>query len=80
MEYGIKEKIERWKIKAEVFLKNNTKAFIVDIDNNWYPCNIVSCYEDYIHVKCFEGKRKYENCRVYWSDVIRFEDYRRTGE
>jgi len=46
MENEIRNKIERWTIKAEAFLKNNTKAFIVDINNTYYFCDILFVGED----------------------------------
>ena len=71
----IKDKIERLKGKAEIFLKNNTKVFIIDITNNYYFCDINSIDEDYIYVKNFAGKRKGEEERILWFDIIKFEEY-----
>ena len=71
----VKDKIERLKGKAEIFLKNNTKAFIVDIDDNYYFCDILLVGEDYLYVKHFTGKKKGEKERVVWFDIIKFEEY-----
>lgn len=71
----IKDKIERFKGKAEIFLKNNTKAFIIDIDDNYYFCDIINFDEDYLYVKHFTGKKKYEKERIIWYDIIKFEEY-----
>lgn len=71
----IKDKIERWKGKAEIFLKNNTKAFITDIADNYYFCDINSIDEDYLFVKNFAGKRKGEEDKILWFDIIKFEEY-----
>lgn len=76
MIYELREKIERWKIKAEGFLKNNTKAFIVDLNDTYYFCHIVFVGEDCIHVQHFEGSKKFEKERIYWADVIKFEEYK----
>lgn len=76
MANGIREKIERWKIKAESFLKNNTRAFIVDVDDTYYFCDILFIGEDCIHIKSFKGSRKFEKERIYWADVLRFEEYK----
>jgi len=75
-----KEKVERYKGKAEIFLKNNTHAFIVDISDNYYFCDILLVGEDYLYVKHFTGKKKYEKERILWFDIIKFEEYREVGE
>ena len=75
MEEGIKEKIERWKVKAKAFLKNDTKCFITDTLNNYYFCEVIFVGEDCIHVQGFTGKLMGEKSRIYWADVIKFEEY-----
>lgn len=76
MENDIREKIERWTIKAEGFLKTNTKAFIIDTNDTWYFCDVVFVDGECVHVKNFKGPRKYETERIFWADVVRFEEYR----
>lgn len=76
MEEGIKEMIERWKVKAEIFLKNNTKAFIVDVFDNFHWCIILSFNDDAIIIKNFKGSRKYEEERIFWCDIRKFEEYK----
>ena len=76
----VKEQIERLKGKAEVFLKNNTKAFIVDSLDNYYFCKIILVGEDYLYIENFRGKRAGERDRLVWFDVIRFEEYREEGK
>ena len=73
---GIKDKIERWKVKADIFLKNDTKAFIIDTSNNYYFCEILFVGEDCIHVQGFAGKLKSEKSRIYWADILKFEEYK----
>lgn len=80
MDEGIRQKIERWKIKAEVFLKNNTKAFIVDVEDHYHWCHILKVNEDSVEIKNFTGARKLEEERIYWSDVVKFEEYREEGQ
>lgn len=70
-----KEKIERFKGKAEVFLKNNTKAFIVDINDNYYFCKILLVSSDYLYIQHFTGKKKFEKERIIWYDIIKFDEY-----
>ncbi len=71
----VKDKIERLKGKAEIFLKNNTKAFIIDIEDNYYFCHIILVDEDYLYVKNFTGKKKGEEEKIVWFDIIKFEEY-----
>lgn len=70
-----KEKIERFRGKAEVFLKNNTKAFIVDINNDYYFCDILIVGDDYLYIQHFTGKKKGEKERILWYDIIKFDEY-----
>lgn len=75
----LKEKIERFKIKAELFLKNNNKSFIIDIYDNYYFCDILFVGEDYLVVLGFDGIRKFEKDRIFWADVVRLEEYKNKG-
>ncbi len=80
MDEGIKEMIERWKVKADIFLKNNTKAFIVDIWDNFHWCILLSFNEDFVIIKNFMGTRKFEEERIMWCDVRKFEEYKERGD
>ena len=72
---NVKEMVKRFKGKAEVFLKNNTRAFIIDTSNNYYFCDILVVGEDYLYVKHFTGKKKLEKERILWYDIIKFDEY-----
>lgn len=76
----IKEQVERWKGKAEVFLKYNIPAFIVDTSDNYYFCHILIVGEDYLYVENFKGNRKGEKSRIVWYDIIKFSEYRKENE
>jgi len=71
----VKDKVERFKGKAEIFLKNNTRAFIVDTANDYYFCYILIIGEDYLYIQHFTGKKKLEKERILWFDIIKFEEY-----
>ncbi len=73
---NIKEKVERMKAKAELFLRNDTRVFIIDTLDNYYFCDILSVGEDNLYVQHFIGKKKYEKERILWFDIIKFEEYR----
>jgi len=71
----VKDMDERMKAKAEIFLKNSIKAFIVDVYDNYYFCEIIFVGEDSIHVQHFTGKKKYEKERIFYPDILKFEEY-----
>lgn len=72
----IREKIERFKIKAEDFLKTNTRAFIIDVNNTYYFCDIIVVGEEGVYVQNFKGPREMEKERIFWADIVKFEGYR----
>lgn len=76
MEDELRNTIERWQIKAEAFVNENTKAFIVDIKGTYYFCHIIFVGQDYIYVKNFKGPRIENKEQIYWADVVKLEQYR----
>ena len=72
---SVKEQVERHKCKAEIFLKNNTKAFIINTAGDWFFCEILIIGEDYLYVQHFTGKKSGEKERILWFDIIKFEEY-----
>jgi len=80
MENELRDKIERFKIKAEGFLKDNIKAFIVDINDTYYFCDILFVGDTYLIIQNFKGIRKYEKERLFWADIVKFEEYKEKGE
>lgn len=70
------EKIERFKLKSENFLKNNIKVFIIDINDQYYFSDILFVGDSYIIVRDFKGSRKYEKSRLLWVDIVRIEPYK----
>ena len=77
--YELREKIERWKIKAEGFLKEDIKAFIIDTNDTYYFCDIIFVGENYLVVQGFKGVRKAEKDRLFWADVVKLEAYKEEG-
>lgn len=73
IDIDIKTKIERWRAKAELFLENNTKCFIKTINGGYYSADILFVGENYLYINDFI---KVENFRIYWLDVILFEEYK----
>jgi len=76
MENDIRETIERFKIKAEDFLKNNIKAFIIDVNDTYYFCDIILVGDEGVYIQNFKGVRKGEKERIFWADIVKFEGYK----
>lgn len=77
MKIDIETKIEHWKRKAEVFLENNIKGFIKTLDGTFHSCNILFVGDIYLTIFDFV---KQENFRLYWMDVIFFDEYKEVRE
>ncbi len=73
---GIKEKIERFILKAELFLKNDTRIFIIDVKDNYYWADLLFVGEDTVRFQCFSGKLTGEKITLLWVDVVKFEEYK----
>lgn len=76
MENDLRQTIERFKIKAEDFLNNNIKAFIIDTNNTYYFCNIVFVGDEGVYVQNFKGVREGQKERIFWADIIKFKGYK----
>ena len=71
-----KGNLEQWKALAEIFLKNDTRALIKDIDNNFYFCDILLVGEDTITIQCFgPPSREGKKFRLYWPLIVRIEEF-----
>jgi len=75
----VTEKIERFKLKAELFLKEDIKAFVKDVYDNYHFCDILLVGEDWLMVKHFKGKREGEKVRILWADILVLDEYREVG-
>lgn len=73
--------IQRWKATAEVFLKDDVKAFIKDVSGDLYFCDILLVGEDSIRIECFNPpQRKGKKFTLYWTLITEFNDYRQKEE
>jgi len=72
----VKDKFERYKALAEIFLKDNIPAAIKDSENNYYFCRILFVGEEKIRVHCFgptqRGGKKFD---LYYPLIVKFEEY-----
>ena len=78
MEY--KEKKQRMKVKAEYFIDNSIRAFIVDISGNYDFCDILLTDNDSLTYYCFAGKRSGQKIKQLWADIKDIKEYREFEE
>ncbi len=73
----VKDKIERWKLLADVFLKQNKKAFIREINGDLHFCNLVLNGDDAILIVNFgPEQRAMVREKIYWVQVEDFDEYK----
>ena len=74
------DKIERWKLLAKLFIQQNKKVFIREINGDLHFCKIISNGDDSILIENFGPEQragKSEN--IYWLNVIEFDEYEERG-
>ena len=77
----VKEKIEKWKLTAEIFLKDDVRAFVKDTSDNIYFCDIILVGEDTLTIQCFgPPQRKDEKKVLYWPLISEFDEYSGEGK
>ena len=77
MDIDIETKIERWRQKAELFLKEDIKCFLKTIDGGFHSADILLVGLNNLLIYDFIKKEKF---RIYWLDVLLFEEYEEKGE
>lgn len=74
METGIREKMEHWKLLAEVYLKEDKRVLIKDLEDNWYFADIILVGEDTIEIQCYAPEQRAgQKYVMYWAKIIYFE-------
>jgi len=73
------ERIERLKLKAELFLKEDIRAFIKDVYDNYHFCDISLVGENWLLIQHFKGSREGEKTRIFWPDILEISEYREGG-
>jgi len=71
----LRKKIERWTILAEGLLKTNTRAFIIDTNDSYFFCDIISVSEEKVSFKPFKGNNSGETVVKFWGNIVKFEEY-----
>lgn len=78
---GILQRIEQWKLLAEIFTKNNSKIYIKTLAGDLHFCIIVLSGEDSITVDNFgPEQRAGKRDRIYWLEISDFDEYKNKGE
>ncbi len=73
----LKDKIERWKLLADILIRQNKKAFIKEINGNIHFCNLILNDEDHIIILNFgPEQRAGVKERIYWVQVEDFNEYK----
>ena len=74
---SIKEVIERYKLIAEDYLRENKKVFIKDINDQFYFAYILFVGESAIIIQCFAPANKNgEKYTLNWFLINKFEEYK----
>lgn len=72
----VKEKMERWKATAELFVKEDTQAYIKDLSGDLYFCDILIVGDETLTIQCFgPEQRKGQKFVLYWMLIEKFEKY-----
>lgn len=74
------EKMERFKIKAERFLINNKRVFIVDVYDNFYSCYIIFVGDESLTVENFAGKLEGIKSYLFWEDIKDIVEFKGKGD
>jgi len=75
MEIGIKERLEHWKIKAELFLKEDKRVLIKDLYDNWYFADLILIGENILKFKCYAPEQRAgQEFTKYWADITYFDE------
>lgn len=72
----IQEKVQRWKIKAEILLEEHKRCFIKDTNNTYFWADIINVEESKLYFKPFKGNNNGIETERYWVDIVKFEEYR----
>lgn len=77
----VKEKIERWKLLADTFEKQNISAFIKEINGDLHFCKILINGEDSVEVLNFAPEQRAGTKeRIFWYLIQEFDECKNIGE
>ena len=77
----IKDMIDRWKILANQFLKEDKRVYIKDIYDSYYFADIIFVGQDTVEIQCFEPSDKVnKKFKLYWANISKFKEYEEKEE
>jgi len=77
----IKDKIERYKVLAETYLKQDIRIFIKDYNDTYYFADILFVGEDKIEFQCFAPIDKKDlKVTLFWAEISDFDKYKDEGQ
>ena len=76
----ITEQIERYKLLADEFLKEDKRIFIKDLNYHWYFADILFVGEKFLEVQCFSPEQiNGQKFQIRWASIKLFEEFREEG-
>ena len=76
----VKDKVERYREKAQIFLDEDIRAFIITENGDWNYCDIVLVTDKYVYVEHFAGNRNGTKDRIFFIDILKFDEYKEGGK
>jgi len=77
----VMDKIERWKLLTNLFIKKNTKTFIRELNGDFHFCTIILVDDDYISIKNFgPEQRAGTEEKIYWYNISELDEFKERGE
>lgn len=74
------DNIQRWKILAKIFLKEDKRIFIRKINDDLHFCKIILNSENFIRIKNFgPEQRKDIEENIYWAQIYEFDEFKGNG-
>jgi len=68
--------IKRFKEKAQIFLDEDIRAFIITSDGDWNYCDIIVVGEKFCYVEHFGGHKIGTKQRIFYVDIIKFDEFK----
>jgi len=71
------DKIERWKLLAQIFIQNKDRVFIREINGDLHFCTINPNDNDSIIIENFGPEQRAGKIeKVYWYSISEFKEYK----
>lgn len=73
----VTERIERYRLLSEIFLRDNIKVAIKDVEDNYYFCEILFVGVEKLRIQCFgPTHRQGLKFDLYYPLIIKLEEYK----